>query len=140
MKLAVKKLDPRAKLPSYAYTGDAGLDFYALEDTVVPAGQRAQLRTGIALIVPDGHVGLVWDKSGLSHVHGLHSIGGVFDAGFSGEYIFCFFNTSQVDYRFKAGDKVAQLIIQPVAQAEVVEVSELPSSERAAGAFGSTGK
>lgn len=140
MKVQVKKLDPRAKLPVYAHPGDAGLDFFALEDTTVPAGKRAQVHTGIALIVPDGYVGLVWDKSGLSHKFGLHSLGGVFDAGFSGEYIFCFINTSQQDYFFKAGEKVAQLLIQPVSHAEVVEVTELPPSARADGAFGSTGK
>lgn len=140
MQIQVKKLDPRAKLPSYGHPGDAGLDFYALEDALISAGQRAQVRTGIALVVPSGYTGLVWDRSSLSHLHGLHSIGGVFDAGFTGEYIFCFFNTSQVDYKFKAGDKVAQLLIQPVAQVEVVEVSELPQSERGAGSFGSTGK
>src|SRR5258708_5702036 len=109
MKLEVKKLDPRAKLPSYVHPGDAGLDFFALEDCVVLAGKRlSDIRTGVAIAVPQGYVGLFWDKSGLAAKHGLKVMAGVIDSGYRGELLLTLLNTSGTDYRFKAGDKVMQ--------------------------------
>ena len=141
MKLEVKKVDPRAKLPTYERQGDAGLDFYALEAFTVPAGKRTGgIRTGIALAIPEGYVGLFWDKSGLAATHGLKVMAGVIDSGYRGELLLTLFNTSDTDYRFKAGDKVMQLLIQRVERVELEEVQELPVSERGEGGFGSTGK
>ena len=141
MKLEVKKLDSRAKLPSYAHPGDAGLDFFALEDCVVRAGERqADIRTGVSIAIPQGYVGLFWDKSGLAARHGLKVMAGVIDSGYRGELLLTLLNTSDTDYRFKAGDKVMQLLVQPVQSVEVVEVTELSETPRGAGAFGSTGK
>ncbi len=140
MQLQVKKLDPRAKLPSYAHIGDAGLDLYTLEAVTIPPKSRQSIHTGVAILIPQGYVGLIWDKSGLSHKQGLTSIGGVFDAGFTGEYILCLYNTTDEPYIFAAGDKVAQLLIQPIASVEVKEISEVPITLRADGAFGSSGK
>lgn len=141
MKLEVKKLDPRAKLPTYEHPGDAGLDFYALEDFVVPAHSRKTgIRTGIALAIPDGYVGLFWDKSGLAAKHGLKVMAGVIDAGYRGEVLLTLLNTSEVDYHFKAGEKVMQMLVQKVERVEVVEVAELNSTSRGQAGFGSTGK
>lgn len=141
MELKVKKLDPRAKLPSYAHPGDAGLDFFTLEDMVVRAGERlADIRTGVAITIPEGYVGLFWDKSGLAARHGLKVMAGVIDAGYRGELLLTLFNSSDEDYHFKAGDKVMQLLIQPVMQVDIVEVDSLPDSIRGVRAFGSTGK
>lgn len=141
MVLQIKKLVPSAKLPSYVHPWDAGLDFFALEDCVVPAGQRlADIRTGVAIAVPEGYVGLFWDKSGLAAKHGLKVMAGVIDSGYRGELLLTLLNTSQADYHFKAGDKVMQLIIQPVQSVEVVQVEELTDTHRGAGGFGSTGK
>ncbi len=141
MRLEVKKLDPRAKLPSYVHPGDAGLDFFALEDCVVPAGRRlTDIRTGISIAIPQGYVGLFWDKSGLAARHGLKVMAGVIDSGYRGELLLTLFNTSDHDHHFKAGDKVMQLLIQPVEHAEVMEVQELSDTARGAGGFGSTGK
>ncbi len=141
MKLEVKKLDPRAKLPSYVHPGDAGLDFFALEDCVVPAGERlSDIRTGVSIAVPQGYVGLFWDKSGLAAKHGLKVMAGVIDSGYRGELLLTLLNTSDTDYHFTAGDKVMQLLVQPVQSVEVVEVLELSETPRGTGGFGSTGK
>ncbi|OHA56610.1 MAG: hypothetical protein A2588_01235 [Candidatus Veblenbacteria bacterium RIFOXYD1_FULL_43_11] len=141
MKLEVKKLDPRAKLPAYEHPGDAGLDFYALEDFVVPAGGRKPgIRTGVAVAIPEGYVGLFWDKSGLAAKHGLKVMAGVIDSGYRGELLLTLLNTSDVDYHFKAGEKVMQMLIQAVERAEIVEVENLSDTSRGDGGFGSTGK
>ncbi len=141
MQLQVKKLDPRAKLPTYAYSGDAGLDLYTLEDFTVPAGKYiTSIKTGIALAIPEGYVGLCWDKSGLAAKHGITVLAGVIDSSFRGELLLTVLNTSDQDYRFKVGDKVMQILIQPVASMEVIEVQELSDTIRGVGAFGSTGK
>lgn len=141
MKLEVKKLDPRAKLPAYEHPGDAGLDFYALEDFVVPAHSRKPgIRTGVAVAIPEGYVGLFWDKSGLAAKHGLKVMAGVIDAGYRGELLLTLLNTSDSDYEFKAGEKVMQMLVQNVERAEVAEVQELSATSRGQGGFGSTGK
>lgn len=140
MELKVKKLDPRAKLPSYAHPGDAGLDLYALESVTVPPKSRQLIHTGVVVLIPPGYVGLIWDKGGPSFKYGLTSVGGVFDAGFTGEYVLCLYNTTDEPYTFAAGDKVAQLLVQLVERVELVEIDELPSTLRGPGAFGSTGK
>lgn len=141
MELEVKRLDPRAKLPSYVHEGDAGLDFFALEDCVVPAGKRlVDIRTGVAVAIPQGYVGLFWDKSGLAARHGLKVMAGVIDSGYRGELLLTLLNTSDTDYHFKAGDKVMQLLVQPVERADVIEVQELFDTPRGSGGFGSTGK
>jgi len=140
MKIKIKRLDPQAKLPSYAHPGDAGLDLCALAATVVPTRSRAEIRTGLAFEIPDGYVGLVWDKSGLAFKQGLTTMSGVLDAGYRGELKLLVFNTSEQDYHFAAGDKVCQLLIQPVARAEIEETGELADSSRGEDAFGSTGR
>jgi dUTP pyrophosphatase len=140
MKLEVKKLDPRAKLPSYAHPGDAGLDLFALETVTIPPRSRQRIHTGVAIVIPQGYVGLVWDKGGPSFKYGLTSVGGVFDAGFTGEYILCLYNTTDEPYTFSAGEKVAQLLVQAVERVDVTEIDQLPATSRADGAFGSTGK
>jgi len=138
--IQVKKLRPDAKLPSYAHTGDAGMDIYAVEDTVVRKGERVAVPTGIAMELPDGYVSLVWDKSGIAFNTGVTTIGGVIDAGYRGEYMIGMVNLGTDDYLFKKGDKIAQVLIQPVVHADVGEVEELSDTSRGTGGFGSTGK
>jgi len=140
MNLQIKKLHPDAKLPTYAHTGDAGMDIYALDEEVVEVGARALIKTGIAMAIPEGYVGLLWDKSGLANKHGLTIIGGVIDAGYRGEILVGLLNTSDTPYIFKAGDKVTQMLIQPVIQPTLVEAKELDDTTRGEGRFGSTGK
>jgi len=140
MQLLIKKLHPNAKLPTYAHTGDAGMDIYALEDMVVEAGKRVLIPSGIAMAIPDGYVGLLWDKSGLANKNGLTIVGGVIDAGYRGEILVGILNTSDTPYTFHAGEKVTQILIQPVVQPTLTEVSDLDDTTRGEGRFGSTGK
>lgn len=140
MKLLIKKIDPTAKVPSFAHATDAGLDLCSLEEVTIAPGERKSLRTGIAMAIPEGHVGLVWDKSGISHKGGLKTIGGVVDAGYRGEVFVGLLNTSDVPYTFEAGNKIAQILIQPIVQPELIETDDLPEADRGDKAFGSTGK
>ncbi len=139
MKVKIKKLYPNAKLPSYAHPGDVGLDMYALENHTVKPGERKFFNVGFALEFPEGYAAIVKDKSSISK-NGLHAIGGVFDAGFRGEYNVLLVNLSDQSYTVEAGHKVAQLVIVPVVRADLVEVTELEESARGHGQFGSSGK
>ncbi|MBI2415488.1 MAG: dUTP diphosphatase [Candidatus Kerfeldbacteria bacterium] len=135
----VQRLHPQAQLPHYAHQSDAGMDLYAVGEVVVAAGQRARINTGVALAIPAGYVGLVWDKSGLAHDHGITVLAGVIDASYRGEIMVVVFNTSQQPYTVQTGKKIAQLLIQPVATADLIECQELPRTTRQTGGFGSTG-
>ncbi|HET8581568.1 MAG TPA: dUTP diphosphatase [Candidatus Paceibacterota bacterium] len=140
MELSVKKLVPDAKLPHYAHADDAGMDIHACEDVTIAPGARATIRTGIAVAIPDGHVGLYWDKSGLANNHGLTIIAGCIDAGYRGELMVTVLNTGSEAYAFAKGEKVTQLLIVPVMHPAIIEAESLPASERGEGRFGSTGK
>ena len=140
MEIRVKKIHKDAKLPTYAHHGDAGFDLYAIESVSIPVGARVLVGTGIAIEIPDGYVGLIWDKSGLSMVHGLKNLGGVIDAGYRGEIKAGVVNLSDDDYTITAGHKVAQMLIQKVERADIKEVTELSDTPRGHGGFGSTGK
>lgn len=127
-------------MPSYAHVGDAGLDLFALEKVVIKPGEIGQVRSGVAMEIPKGYVGLCWDKSGLSHKFGLKVLGGVIDAGFRGELVLSLINLSRAPYTFAKHDKVMQILIQPVARMEIKEVTVLADSSRGHGGWGSTGK
>ena len=139
LKVKIKRLNPEAKLPSYAHPGDVWLDLYSLEEATIPPMGHHRFYNGFALEFPEGYAAIVKDKSGISKA-GLHTMGGVFDAGFRGEYNVHLVNLSDKPYTFEKGDKVAQLVILPVAQAKMVEVETLEDSSRGTGQFGSTGR
>ncbi|MBC7766535.1 dUTP diphosphatase [Arenimonas sp.] len=139
MQLKFKKIHPTAKIPSYAYAGDAGLDLYISEDLVLKKDERKSIPLGIAIEIPDGYVGILFDKSGLSHKHGLKSYGGIIDSGYRGEIHVGMMNLSDTDYGFKAGDKIIQILIMPIPRCEIIECNELSKSDRGEGAFGSSG-
>lgn len=140
MKINIKKLHPDAIVPRFAHHNDAGFDLFAIEDTTINPGQRLSVKTGIALAIPDGYVGLVWDKSSISHKQGIKTIGGVIDSGYRGEILIGMINLSDAPYTFEKGHKVAQMIIQERQYVDLVEVEELEDGVRGAGGFGSTGK
>ncbi|MEI6843527.1 MAG: dUTP diphosphatase [bacterium] len=140
MILKVKKLHPDAKLPEYARAGDAGMDLFAPEDVVVPKGKTAKIKSGISVEIPEGFVGLFWDKSGLSINHSIKVLGGVLDSGYRGELVVGVINLGDEDYVFEKHHKITQMLVQPVVSAEIVEVDELSESERGKGGLGSTGK
>ncbi|MGZ4344595.1 MAG: dUTP diphosphatase [Solirubrobacteraceae bacterium] len=142
MSLRVRRLDPRAVLPTRAYVGDAGLDLYALDDGVLGPGERASVRTGIAIEIPEGQAGLVLPRSGLARRHGISVVNapGLIDAGYRGEIEVLLLNTDRLSsFSIEAGDRIAQLVIVSVQTPQVLEVDELALSERGSGGFGSTG-
>jgi dUTP pyrophosphatase len=143
VRLGVRLLDERARLPTRAHEGDAGLDLYALEGAELAPGARAQVRTGIALEIPSGHAGLVLPRSGLAARHGIALVNapGLIDAGYRGEVQVLMLNTDRErPYRVSAGDRIAQLVVTSIATTAVVEVSELSESARGGGGFGSSGE
>lgn len=140
MIIKVKKLKSAAKLPTYAHPGDAGMDLYAAEATTIPAHGRGTAPTGLAFAIPDGYAGLVWDKSGLAVKVGITTIAGVIDSSYRGELLVAVYNTTDTDYAFAVGDKVAQLLVQPIVLGEIVETNNLDDTSRGVGGFGSTGK
>ncbi|MBW3659640.1 MAG: dUTP diphosphatase [Actinobacteria bacterium] len=139
--LPVVRLDPEAVLPSYAHAGDAGLDLSANEDVTLPPGGRAAVATGLAVSVPDGWVGLVHPRSGLALRQGLTvaNAPGTIDAGYRGEVKVILVNLGDEDVAIVRGDRIAQLVLQEVGRARVVEVDTLDDTARGAGGFGSTG-
>lgn len=139
MLVKVKRLHPDAKMPAYANPHDAGMDMFALEDTEVRPGEVAKVRSGLSLEIPEGYVGLCWDKSGVSTNHRIKTLAGVIDAGYRGEVLMAVMNLGTEPHVFKKGDKVLQMLVQPIERAEIAEVGELSNTERGAGGFGSTG-
>lgn len=139
MKLKVKKMNPEAKLPFYGHKGDAGLDLFSNVDLVLEKGGVQAVPTGIKVEIPEGYVGLIWDKSGVS-LKGVHRLAGVVDAGYRGEVKVVMINLGQGPFIIEKGMKIAQLLVQPVVEVEVVEVEDLEDSSRGEGGFGSTGK
>ena len=139
MILKVKKLKENAKLPKYHHPGDVGMDVYAMETiTILPMGHH-RFWHGFALEFPEGYAAIIMDKSSISKT-GLHTMGGVFDAGFRGEYNTHLVNLSDKPYTVEAGDKVSQLVIMPVVIGELEETDKLSESARGEGGFGSTGR
>ncbi len=141
--LAVKRLDPAAKLPQRAHPGDAGVDLHALEAVALAPGERAAVRTGIAVAIPDGQAGLVLPRSGLAMRHGIALVNapGLIDAGYRGELQVLLLNTDHsASVELAAGERIAQLVLVDVAAPEIVEVDALSDTARGTGGFGSSGR
>ena len=142
MKLQLKRLDPGLPVPRYATEGDAGLDLFAAEDVTLKPGERAAVPTGIAIALEPGHAGFVHARSGRALRDGLALVNapGVVDAGYRGEVRVIVVNLDPDEPIYiKRGEKVAQLVVQRIEQAEIEVVEALPDSERGTGGFGSTG-
>ena len=140
--LRVRRLDPRARLPVRAHDDDAGYDLHALDAATLAPGERAALRTGIAIELPAGHAGLVLPRSGLAARHGIALVNapGLIDAGYRGELKVLLLNTDRdAAFEIAAGDRIAQLVIVAVAAPPVVEAGALAATMRGEGGFGSSG-
>jgi dUTP pyrophosphatase len=140
--LPFRRLDPEATLPERAHPGDAGFDLRSVEDVEVGPGERAMVRTGMAVAIPDGHAGLVLPRSGLASRHGLTlaNAPGLVDAGYRGEVICAVVNLDRTTpVTIARGDRIAQLVIVAVPDLEPAWVDELPPTTRGEGGFGSTG-
>lgn len=143
MDLPVARLSDDAVLPSRAHDGDAGLDLYACETAHLGPGERWSVGTGVAVEIPDGHAGLVLPRSGLAKKHGIALVNapGLIDSGYRGEVRVLLLNTDPAEtFRVEPGDRIAQLVITPIALAEPVEVDGLAESVRGEGGFGSSGR
>jgi dUTP pyrophosphatase len=140
--VALLRLDRDLPAPSYAHPGDAGADLMTTVDVTLAPGERVLVPTGIALALPEGYVGLVHPRSGLAARHGLSIVNapGTVDAGYRGEIKVCLVNLDPREpVALRRGDRVAQLVVQRVEQAEFVEVDSLDASARGDGGYGSTG-
>jgi dUTP pyrophosphatase len=142
VEVLIRRLDDGLPLPGYAHPGDAGADLVAAEDVELAPGERAMVATGIAIALPDGYAAFVHPRSGLAARLGVGIVNapGTVDAGYRGEIKVCLVNTDrETAVRFSRGDRIAQLVVQPVSSAVFLPVSELPRSDRGIGGYGSTG-
>lgn len=138
----ITRLDPEVPIPAYEHPGDAGADLVTTEDATLAPGGRALLGTGIAIALPDGYAAFVHPRSGLAARFGVSLVNapGTVDAGYRGEIRVSVINLDRnASVHFNRGDRIAQLVIQPVVRARFHEVDRLPGSARGAAGFGSTG-
>lgn len=142
IRVQVRRLDPDLPLPSYAHEGDAGLDLYSATDATLKPGERAAISTGIAVAIPEGFAGFVQPRSGRAVKEGLGmpNSPGLIDSGYRGELRVAVINLDlDQPLHIRRGEKIAQMVILPVAAVELIEVQKLPESPRGGGGFGSTG-
>lgn len=142
VRVAFKKLNEKAQVPTYGSLSAAGADLYALEKTTLQPGQTCLVHTGIAMEIPEGYAGLIYARSGLATKRGLAPANkvGVIDADYRGEIMVALHNHSAQPQTVEAGERVAQLVVAPFLRVEFDEVSDLSDTDRGAGGFGSTGK
>jgi dUTP pyrophosphatase len=139
---AIEVLIASGQVPIYAHPGDAGADLHAAEAMEIGPGQRATVGTGVSIALPDGYVAFVVPRSGLASKHGITIVNspGTVDAGYRGEIRVTLLNTDTIEaYSIVVGDRIAQLIVQPVVRAMFIPVQYLPGSQRGEAGFGSTG-
>ena len=136
IQLPIKRLDPSVELPSYAYSGDAGLDLRSAEEVDLKPFERRLIATGLAIAIPDGYAGFVQPRSGLA----MANSPGLVDAHYRGELKVCAVNLdAKKTIHIERGERIAQLVIQKVPVVQLVEVDELDQTDRGAGGFGSSG-
>jgi dUTP pyrophosphatase len=143
VELPIAKLKDEAVLPTRAHEGDAGLDLYSCEAAHIGPGERWSIGTGVGLEIPAGHAGLVLPRSGLARDHGISLVNspGLIDSGYRGELRVLLLNNDPAEtFRVEAGDRIAQLLLVPIALATPVETAVLADSARAGGGFGSSGR
>ena len=140
MYLKVKKLSKYARLPSKTNQDDAGWDLYASEDVIIEPSERTLIGTDIAMAIPLGYVGLIWDRSGMATKRGVHRFAGVIDSGYRGEVKVCLWNASNEHCIIKKGERMAQLLVQPAPALPLIEVQDLDITQRGSEGFGSSGQ
>ena len=141
IELPIQKVRPEAIVPARAYAGDAGFDLAAIERIELGPGERAVVPTGLAVAIPEGYAGFVQPRSGLASRHGITIVNtpGLVDSGYRGELMVVLHNTDRSEpFVVEAGMRIAQLVVVPIPEVELVEVEELPASERGARGFGSS--
>ena len=135
-------LDDGATAPTRAHSTDAGLDLYSSRGCPINPGERRLVSTGVHVAIPPGYVGMICPRSGLAHKHGLTVLNapGIIDAGYTGEIKVNLHNTHYLTHPVCAGDRIAQLVIAPIADARLVQVDSLDATERGENGHGSTGR
>lgn len=140
IEVPIALIDVSATVPEQARQWDAGYDLFSTSaKTIIEPGDRAGFNTGVAVAIPDGYVGYVKPRSGLAANYGIDVLAGVIDSGYRGEVRVILLNTGKVPADIGNGDKIAQLVVQPVASVQFTVVEALEDSERGDGGFGSTG-
>ncbi len=139
MQLKIKRIRETATIPTYAHVGDVGMDVYATDSYELQPGERRVFDLGFAMEFPTGYAAIIKDKSSLPNQYGIHTMGGVFDAGYRGEYNVQLINLGQDPVTIEAGRKIAQIVLFPIVIPTITEVNELSDSTRGNGRFGSTG-
>jgi len=140
MNIKIKRINPEAKLPEYAHNGDAGMDLFSVIDAKIRPKHRLAVPTGIEIEIPNGYVGLVWDKSGISLKEGIKTMAGVIDSSYRGEIKIVVINLGSKVFKITKGMKIAQMLIQPIITAKIKEAGNLAESKRGRKGFGSTGR
>ena len=141
MTLRFRKTRPDAVLPSYAHPSDAGMDVRSVDDLTIAPGKRALVHTGLVMLLPPMYEAQVRPRSGLALKSGVTVLNtpGTIDSGYRGEVGVILANFGEADFQVRKGDKIAQIVIAPVTQPEIVETTEVDETDRGAGGFGSTG-
>ncbi|MEA1936788.1 MAG: dUTP diphosphatase [Patescibacteria group bacterium] len=140
LKVRIQKINEDAKVPNYAHRGDAGMDFYSVEENyLLKPGERRVFSTGIRMEIPDGYVGLIWDKSGLAVKYGIKVMAGVIDSTYRGEVAVALINLGSEEYLVEKNAKIAQMLIQKIEEVEIETGEDLNITKRGDGGFGSTG-
>jgi dUTP pyrophosphatase len=141
IELPITRLRDDATIPGRAYSGDAGLDLSSCERVELGPGERAIVGTGLAVAIPEGYAGFVQPRSGLAAKHGISVVNspGLVDSGYRGELRVVLLNTDrEAPFVVEPGMRIAQLVVLPVPELELLEVDELPASERGVRGFGSS--
>ena len=141
MTLRFRKVNPDAVLPSYAHPSDAGMDVRSVDDLTIAPGKRALVHTGLVMLLPPMYEAQVRPRSGLALKSGVTVLNtpGTIDSGYRGEVGVILANFGEADFQVKKGDKIAQIVIAPVTQPEIVEADFIDETDRGTGGFGSTG-
>ena len=139
MEIKIQRMDKSIELPKYSHEGDAALDLKSSEDYALKPMEQKIFKTGIRMAIPAGNVGLIWDRSGLAAKNSIHTLAGVVDSGYRGEIGIVLINLGKEDFKVEKGMRIAQMLIQPVVNANVVEEDGLDGTKRGDGGFGSTG-
>lgn len=141
MTLRFRRVHPDAVLPSYAHPSDAGMDVRSVDELTLAPGQRALVHTGLVMLLPPGYEAQVRPRSGLALKSGVTVLNtpGTIDSGYRGEVGVILANFGEADFQVKTGDKIAQIVVAPVTQPEIVETEDADETDRGADGFGSTG-
>ena len=140
MEIKVQRLNSEAIIPTKANLSDAGWDLSAAEDAIIDPSARELISTGVAIAVPEGFVGLIWDRSSMAAKRGVHRFAGVIDSGYRGEIKVCLWNASDRYCVVNRGERIAKILFQQVPPFTLIEVFSLDDTDRGRGGFGSSGK